>query len=403
MKKIATIVVLVTGVFLVSYSMAFGQDNDGRDGLTEDIRKLERRIEDLEQRPSNDEASSGWAQKVAIHGKLAGAYQYESISGPANAESVGRGAVPLTVDVSITPTDADEVFFSLGFTAGNGLNGVTALTLSPWAANMEDDVKNINGRNRDYLLTAGYKHTFTIGKDASLGLTGGIIDATGYLDRNAYANDQDAQFMNGALVNGPNGFAPSYDIGGAAEWGYGPIYVNAVVMDVGKNDDGNNYTFYGIEVGYNLSTPLGEGTYRVIYEGGSKAFINTAGTALAERRALFLSLDQQVGSGWGIWLRLGTQTKDAAVEFGDIYSGGVDIKGGLWGREQDNIGIGYGYLNGGDTGTKNAQIGEAYVRFALSELFALTLDVQYQDNRYDAGAGTDTTGWVYGTRGVVAF
>ncbi|MFH1980383.1 MAG: carbohydrate porin, partial [Pseudomonadota bacterium] len=120
---------------------------------------------------------------------------------------------------------------------------------------------------------------------------------------------------------------------------------------------------------------------------------------------LFLSFDQQVAEGWGVWMRLGAQTTDAAVNYADIYTGGVDIKGGLWGRAQDNIGLGYGYLNGGNKGIKNAQVGEAYVRVALSELFALTLDVQYQDNRFDAGAGTgvDTTGLTYGARGVVEF
>lgn len=398
-----TIVILFTGVFMVSYYPAFGQENPGREELAEEVRKLQERVDQLEKQPQSEEAPEGWAEKVAIHGVLAGAYQYESISGPPNAESVGRGAVPLTVDVSVTPTDADEVFFSVGFTAGKGLNGVTALILAPWAANMEDDVKDINGRNRDYLLTAGYKHTFTLGEDASLGVTGGIIDATGYLDQNAYANDEYTQFMNTALVNGPHGFAPSYDLGGAVELGYGPMYVNGVVMDVGKNDDGNNYTFYGMEIGYTLSTPLGEGTYRVAYEGGSEAFLNPAGTALERRQALFLSLDQQIGDGWGVWMRLGAQTTDAAVDYADIYTGGVDIKGGLWGRAQDNIGLGYGYLNGGNKGINNAQIGEVYVRFALSELFALTLDVQYQDNRYNAGAGVDTSGWIYGARGVVEF
>ncbi len=51
--------------------------------------------------------------------------------------------------------------------------------------------------------------------------TGGIIDSTDYVDENAYANDEYTQFMNEALVNGPNGFAPSYDIGGAVEWEIG--------------------------------------------------------------------------------------------------------------------------------------------------------------------------------------
>ena len=46
----------------------------------------------------------------------------------------------------------------------------------------QDAVKNINGRNRDYLLTAWYKYTFSSSKDRAMGFTGGIIDATDYPD-----------------------------------------------------------------------------------------------------------------------------------------------------------------------------------------------------------------------------
>jgi hypothetical protein len=41
----------------------------------------------------------------------------------------------------------NEVFAKFGFGAGNGLKGVTNLLLAPWAANTEDDYKNINGRD----------------------------------------------------------------------------------------------------------------------------------------------------------------------------------------------------------------------------------------------------------------
>lgn len=80
-------------------------------------------------------------------------------------------------------------------------------------------MKDFNGHSRDHLLTAWVKHTFNISKDGNLGVTLGLIDATDYLDDNAHANDEFTQFMNEALVNGPNFFLPSYDIGGALEWG----------------------------------------------------------------------------------------------------------------------------------------------------------------------------------------
>jgi hypothetical protein len=45
----------------------------------------------------------------------------------------------------------------MGFAAGNGLNSSDSrnrppFVLATWAADPEDDVEDINGRNRDYLL-----------------------------------------------------------------------------------------------------------------------------------------------------------------------------------------------------------------------------------------------------------
>jgi hypothetical protein len=360
------------------------------------------RIEQLESRVAELEENR-WGERIAIHGVLAGVYQNEDPSGPADAESIGRGAVAFEPEIAITLTERDEVFFKFGFPAGNGLNGTTNMVVSPWAANLEGDVKNINGRDRDYLLTAWYKHTFAIDTDHNFGLTGGIIDATDYLDQNAYANDEHTQFMNPALVNGPNGFAPSYDIGGAVEWAMGSFYANGVVMNVGENDAGYNYNFYGAEVGYRLTTGLGQGVCRIIYEGGNNAFLNPDSTTLEDRTIVFLSVDQQLGEFLGVWVRLGWGDDDAAVDATNLYSGGIDIGGRPWGREEDNMGIGYAFFDGGNTGLQRVQVAEAYYRLVMNAWLALTGDVQYQDNQYDAGDGTDIDAWTWGLRAVVEF
>ncbi len=181
--------------------------------------------------------------KFSIGGVLAGAYQYQWVDGDDNK---GRGALPFQPEFSFRPTKKDEIFTKFGFAAGNGLKGVTKFNLAPWAVNLEDDLKDINGRNRDYLLTVWYKHIFEFEANNTLGLTGGIIDATDYLDENAYANDEYTQFMNQALANAPYNFAPSYDIGGAVEWEFGNWDFTGVGMNVGENDDGNNYNYFSV-------------------------------------------------------------------------------------------------------------------------------------------------------------
>ena len=147
--------------------------------------------------------------KISVGGIVAGSYQYQSVSNASGFDDKDRGALPVQAEVCFTPTQDDEIFTKLGFGTGNGLKeGVSPFMLSPWAADKEDDVEDINGRSRDYLLTAWYKHTFRFGQDHTMGITGGLIDATDYVDGNAYSNDEFTQFMNEALVNGPNNLVP---------------------------------------------------------------------------------------------------------------------------------------------------------------------------------------------------
>jgi porin len=176
---------------------------------------------------------------------------------------------------------------------------------------------------------------FKLGRQSTLGLSGGLIDATDYLEDNAYADDEYTQFMNEVFVSGPQAFLPSYDIGGAVEWNIGRFVLRAVVMNVGENDDGNNFTFFGVQLAYTLSTPLGSGTHRLILDGTTKDFLNPAGTDTETLGGMTLSFDQALGDIVGAFLSMGWQKDDAAVDFEAVYSGGYRISGKLWGRSQE--------------------------------------------------------------------
>jgi hypothetical protein len=195
------------------------------------------------------------------------------------ADDTCRGGMPFQVEVSFRPSERDEFFALVGFAASNGLNEVSPWVLAPWAVDLEDDLKDINGRGRDYLLQAWYKHTFTLAEDAALGATFGIIDSTSYLDENAYANDEFTQFMNEAFVNSGGYNLPSYDAGAALELAVGDFEIKAAALNIGENDDGNNYNFWGAQVGYRLDTPLGEGNYRATITGTSSAFVRPRPTS----------------------------------------------------------------------------------------------------------------------------
>lgn len=339
--------------------------------------------------------------KMSVGGVMAVTVQCQNVSNAVGFRNACATAPPLQTEISFRPTAADELSFKLGFAAGKGINGKSPLVIPPWAADLQEDVKNVNGRNRDHLLTAWYKHTFRLAHGHQLSTSIGIIDATDYLDENAYANDEYTQFMNPALTNGPNVFLPSYDVGVALEWDDGPWSLRAVLMDVGENDDGHTFRFYGLQAGYTLHNRFGTGHYRLVLAGASRDFLAPAGTHLENRAGVLLSFDQTFGTAVGGWVRAGWQTDDAAVDYNAIYSGGLDFKGTAWGRPADNVGLGYAYVNGGSLAIEQSQVVEVFYRWQLREGFGLTADVQYQQDDYKTGDGP--RGWMFGLRATVEF
>jgi len=341
----------------------------------------------------------------SVGGVLAGAGQCQKLSEKAGFDDECKGALPIQPEFSLRPTDTDEFFMKFGFAVGNGLNTDedkgrfrSPFALATWAADLEDDVKDINGRNRDYLLTAWYRHEFQFQNDSSLGATFGIIDSTDYLDENAYANDEFGQFMNEVFVNSTVSFLTSYDVGGALEWNSGNWSIRSLAMNVGKNDNDNEFNFFGATVGYTLDSAWGEGNYRLTLTGTNEKFLNEDGTD--DNEGLFgatLSFDQQIDSNLGAFLRLGWQNDDAAVDYDALYSGGLNIGGGLWNRADDNVGIGLAYLNGGNQDLSKTYAVETYYRAVFSDYFALTADVQYLKDELNTDED-DPEGWIFSLR-----
>ena len=158
------------------------------------------------------------SDKLSLNGVISGALQCQLLSADSSGEDVCKLGIPLQPELTYRPSQHDILFLKLGFAVGNGLNEVSPFNLSTWGADLHDDVINVSGSGRSYLLEAWYEHVFAMGRDQSIGLTLGIIDASQFLDQNAYANDEYNQFMNPALSNAPSTFFPSYDPGVAAVW-----------------------------------------------------------------------------------------------------------------------------------------------------------------------------------------
>jgi porin len=288
----------------------------------------------------------------------------------------------------------------LSFAAGNGLNKNNPFSLVPYTDDLEDDLKNINGRNRDYLLEAWYKHTFKFSEQVSLGITGGIIDATRYIDDNAFANCETAQFMNQIFVNHRNVNIPSYDIGGAAELDMSNFSVRGVVMNTNHETEDEvfkNYNYYALQIGYALDIAIGKGNYRIYGFTTSKSFADWDETGKERLQGFGISADQQLSSIIGVFARLSWQSDAAVIDHQNAYSGGLNISGKLWGRENDEIGIGYAYLTGADEADiDSTNAVEAYARVKVSKFSDVSPDIQYiADNLKH---GENRKGFIYGVR-----
>ena len=340
------------------------------------------------------------SDKLSINGVLSGALQCQQLTADSAGEDACKLGIPFQPELTYRPSQNDILFLKLGFAAGNGLNNVSPFNLSTWGANLHDDVINVSGSGRSYLLEVWYEHVFAMGRDKSIGLTLGIIDATSFLDQNVYANDEFNQFMNPALSNSPNAVFPSYDLGVATVWHMDQWTFSGVFMEVNQLTSPDTYTFYGVQARYTLETTLGTGHYRVLLN-GDRDFVDEAGASKQRNDILIVSIDQQFGDSIGAFTRMGWRLDEAPINYREVYTGGIDINGLSWGRLLDNIGIALGYMYGGNSRIIRTRLAEAYYRMVINPRLSLTADIQYMDDEYYSAP--DAEGMVFSLRATVNF
>lgn len=332
---------------------------------------------------------------------LAAATQCPNISDAPGYDNSCETAAPIQLKANYQPGKAHTLHLKLGFSAGDGLREDTPFIIPPWGADVGNAVKDINGRDRNYLLTVWYRYNTKIGGNHPLAISIGIVDATDYLDDNKYANDEYTQFLNASLTNAPNIFLPSYDPGAALEYDLGNWSFRGVVMDVGENKDGENFVFLGFQAGYHTTNRYGESNYRLVLNSAKLKPNNQPDANLDRHYSVLLSMDQTFGNDIGIWLRIGGQAEGQDINYRYIASGGLDVKGNTWGRMRDNIGLGMAYLGDGNLDIETSSVIEAYYRWQIGHFLGLTADVQYQNDELKTGQGPN--GFTYSVRIVAEF
>ncbi|WP_456431687.1 carbohydrate porin [Thermosulfuriphilus sp.] len=297
---------------------------------------------------------------------------------------------------------------------------------------------------------AWYEQDFPLGP-GKIRFRFGKVDITTDFDTNEYANDETSQFISGTFVNNIAVEWPAYGFGmmlwyEADRFNLGLGYADAD----GGWDSIFDYPFLIAELGLNLK-PFGRsGHYRFsVWYNGEKhlrwsqlkayytAGINPQNTD--DAWGLGVSLDQEIAEGLGFFLRYGLRDSDHLVGYAgyddtgafDIESVdfsygfrhalslGFQLAGSLWGRPDDGLGLGLGFVwlnrnyedfwkkkgpfatrDGRSLETDTEYHLEVYYRCQVSDNLALTPDFQWTVNPaglYDDGF------WVLSLRGTWQF
>jgi hypothetical protein len=315
-----------------------------------------------------------------------------------------HGATIADLDITYAPTRDDTFFAQLRYANGNSLNNVGGMAFSPYGGDLEDQVTDIGGRDRDYLREAWYRHDFRFSNDSSFAVTAGLIDATNYIATNAYFGDEDTQFMNQVFSNNLTSQLPSYDPGGVISFESGGWSFNGVYMTP-KTVSGKTYDYFVVQFRLHRQSQWGDGNYNVFAFTTSSELLNAEKSDNDARlKGIGMSFDQELGPVLGVFAEVGFQDNEASILFDQIVTFGVSLDGVLWDRPGDEAGIAFGRANGEsngmrDTSVDHGTIAEAYIRLRLTDSSNIGLDLQYmQDSLNGSGEIDDPELIVIGLR-----
>ena len=259
-----------------------------------------------------------------------------------------------------------------------------------------------------------------------LSLTVGKIDFSGFFDASAYANDETAQFLNGALVNNPTVPFPDYSLGVILSYDLADNwYLMGGVADAqadGRETGFNtafhdeDYFVYLVETGVTsqLDSPNGplEGTYRVGFWYDPQPKPDWGMKQYRDDNGFYISCDQMLAKenndpedtqGLGAFARYGyapSKTNDLT----NFYSVGVQYQGLLDGRDDDVLGLGYAHGCFSDRATYTEDyesVAELYYSVQITPWMNLSPSVQYVAN--PGGSKDVSDAVVCGVRAQITF
>ncbi|MEW6686617.1 MAG: carbohydrate porin [Candidatus Edwardsbacteria bacterium] len=256
--------------------------------------------------------------------------------------------------------------------------------------------------------------------DKKLALTFGKLDPTVYLDTNAYANDETNQFLGRIFRNSPTIEFPDNSFG----LRFGLTSVEFFDIELGIFDadadweDVFDSVFFGSQINLKPKFFRREGNYRILGWLNDRNHIKWLDTTKDKEKGygFGISFDQELTDNLGCFLRYGWQNPKVyltgtSFSLEHAWSTGLQIKGGIWGRDDDVFAIAFGQVIPSDDYKKANSVKadseehlEAYYSFKVNDHLTLSPDLQVIWDPYGGDATNgDKTIVVGGIRGQVDF
>jgi len=420
--------------------------------ILKEIQSLKERIEELEQKLEEQESlakrqvaktEKNIEEKISesleerfgtleIHGGAILYYQSSQTDELDGAKADSPSGAGFTADLELTWKPALPLMeggqFYARIHAGDGTGadrgGQPNNPVNVLLANLNtiaDD--NTDGNDTSLnLLDAFYTHDFF---DKALSVTGGKAKNLLFLDGNAFANNDKQQFVGKPFVNNSvldseseytpllgGEFKPSellaFSVVGTST--SRPNVEGTPLENTAKSKYDNVFStpFLGSQLTVSPKFGEREGNYRFYgwYAGYNHSKLDSNRNPIAGEKAkgwgLGISADQQITPMIGLFGRFGRNNDDVYVVQWEA-SGGVNLKGLIPSRDEDNLGLGFAALAPGDRYARNDPEYhlELYYRIAAAENLAFSPDLQYV---WNPGGDSENDGiWAGMVRGEFNF
>jgi len=441
MKKIT---VLITGfiiIFLTATVFAGGNEPTNEE-LLKEIKGLKARVLELETRLMKQEgkiqSTENQTQEIKDKFEHIDTHLLHREEGlPAffsDGFKIGAGATMIiqgTDDVnadSVTDNEAaTDASYSVDLELEKKLEdyGKIFLHLETGKGNgIEDELKVFSNANQDVLNNENvevaeiwYEHYVN---DLAI-ITFGKLDPTVYFDNNAIANDETTQFLGRMFRNSPVIEFPGYT--GGLRLALAPndkLELNLGYFDADADwEDITDGPFFIGQVNIKPNLFKKKGNYRLLAWLNNKNHIKWSDTTQNKESGYGwgLSFDQELTKNASAFFRYGWQNpdyylNDQTYSLESSWSGGLQLSGELWGRENDVWALAIGQIfpskdykdSNSALKAKTESHLETYYSFKINDHLTIGPDIQFIWNAYGKDSKiSDQSQGVYGGRAQIDF